>query len=81
MTQTTTKVYTNASYTRKVELIKTSKKCIEDGYTCNIKVTTIWNDIFNLRNGKTRTEETRWMCSDDFLNYERFGYKYYTKNY
>tara|TARA_R110000787_G_scaffold62331_1_gene141026 strand:+ start:628 stop:858 length:231 start_codon:yes stop_codon:yes gene_type:complete len=74
------KTYKNDSYTRTVEIIKTSKKCLEFGFTCNVKVTTVWNDILNIRNGETRTTETRWMCKDDILSYERVGYKYYTKN-
>ena len=73
------KTYKNDSYTRTVEIIKTSKKCLEYGYSCNVKVTTVWNDIFNIRNGETRTIETRWMCAEDYLSYERLGYKYYSK--
>ena len=73
------KTYKNNSYTRTVEVIKTSKKCLEMGFTCNVKVTTIFNDICQIRNGETRTIETRWICTDDYLNYESLGYKYYTK--
>ena len=74
------KTYKNDSYTRTVEIIKTSKKCLEFGFTCNVKVTTVWNDILNIRNGETKTIETRWMCTEDYLDYERLGYKYYTKD-
>ena len=73
------KTYKNDSYTRTVEIIKTTPKCIEYGFTCNVKVTTIYNDTLNIRNGATRTEETRWMATDDYLSYERLGHLYYSK--
>jgi len=73
------KTYTNDSYTRTVQVIPTSKKCIEWGFACNVKVITVYNDILNVRGGKTRTEETRWLSCEDYLNYERLGHKYYTK--
>ena len=72
------KTYTNPSYTRTVEKIKTSKKCLEYGWTQNVKVTTIWNDVLNVRGGKKEITETRWWCGDDYLNYED-GVRYYTK--
>jgi len=72
------KTYTNSSYTRTVEKIKTSKRCLDYGFSQNVKVTTVWNDIFGLNNGETKTTETRWFCREDYLSYED-GFKYYTK--
>lgn len=72
------KTYKNDSYTRTVEVIKTSKKCLDYGWSQNVKVTTVWNDTLNIRGGKTRTVETRWWCGEDYLSYED-GVKYYTK--
>ena len=74
------KTYKNDSYTRTVEIIKTSKKCLEYGYTCNVKVTTIWNDVFSIRDGATTTTEERYMTTGNYLHYQSLGYKYYTKH-
>lgn len=73
------KTYKNDNYTRTVEKIKTSDKCLDWGWSHNVKVTTVWNDTFNVRNGLTRTTEERYYSGEDFLNYEGSGYKYYTK--
>jgi hypothetical protein len=73
------KTYTNDSYTRTVEVIKTSNKCLDWGFSQNVKVTTVWNDIFGINNGLTSTTEERYYTTEDFLSYERCGYKYYTK--
>jgi len=77
--QTKMKTYRNHAYTRTVEVIKTTKKCLEYGWSCNVKVTTVMNDLFNRRNGKTLTIEERYWCGDDYLDYKT-GHKYYTKN-
>ena len=74
------KIYKNHSYTKTVEVIKTTKKCLSLGWSQNVKVTTVYNDINNMHNGKTRTVETRYLCSDDYLDYENSGHLYYTKN-
>lgn len=66
------KTYKNDSYTRTVEVIKTSKKCLELGWTQNVKVTTVFNE-------PKRTVESRYYCGDDYLNYEFSGCSYYTK--
>ena len=73
------KIYKNHSYTRTVEVIKTSKKCLDYGWSQNVKVTTVWNDILNIRGGKKTITETRWFCGENYLNYED-GARYYTKN-
>ena len=73
------KTYTNHAYTRTVEVIKTTKGCLEYGWSCNVKVTTVMNDTCNIRNGKTWTIEERYWCGDDYLNYRR-GHKYYSKD-
>ncbi len=73
------KTYKNDSYTRTVEVIKTSNKCLEYGWSQNVKVTTVWNDILNIRGGEKTITETRWMCGENYLNYED-GHLYYTKN-
>ena len=75
----TKKIYTNESYTRTVEVIKTSNKCLDWGFSQNVKVTTVWKDILNVRNGLTRTTEERYFATENFLDYERLGHKYYTK--
>lgn len=67
------KIYKNDSYTRTVEVIKTSRRCLELGWSQNVKVTTIYND------GQTRTTEKRYFCGDDYLNYDNSGHLYYTK--
>jgi len=73
------KIYKNDTYTRKVEVIKTSKRCLELGWSKNVKVTTVYNDTFNTNNGQTRTIEKRYFCGDDYLNYDYSGHLYYTK--
>ena len=66
------KTYKNDTYTRTVEVIKTSKKCLELGWSKNVKVTTVSNE-------PKRTVETRYFCGDDYLDYEFSGHLYYTK--
>jgi hypothetical protein len=75
----TSKIYTNDSYTRTVELVKNTGKCEEYGWTKTVKVTTVWNDTFNLRGGETRTTVAKWWTTDEWLSYETFGVKYWSK--
>lgn len=75
----TMKIYKNNSYTRTVEVIKTTKKCLSLGWSQNVKVTTVYNDTYNTNNGNTRTTEQRFLCGDDYLDYDNLGQLYYTK--
>lgn len=66
------KTYKNDTYTRTVEVINTSTKCLALGWSKNVKVTTVYNE-------PKRTVESRYYSGDDYLSYEFSGCLYYTK--
>lgn len=70
------KTYKNDSYTRTVEVIKTSEKCEELGWFQNVKVTTVFNDP---NNGEKITVEDRYYCGENYLDYASCGHHYYYK--